>query len=669
MHNQKTSHHERNGGSLGNMSIFKFLCEVNVGLSDLAIQAEADIWTNSRSTLTQGRLFSEELATLVSKMEKVEPVYSIKPSDRVQILSRKDIISNEIKDSFDWLRKNGNIAAHDLKPIPTDLALTAHRHIFVLALWYVESYGPLEIELPVYTMPIQPGNVANQMMSNSTNDMSIHIEQLLSAQFESKILPTMNEQFKQLHETINQITEMNKNRIEQAEVDLKASNLDTPLIKLDPKDEKNKIVEMEIGQFLIDKGYKVVDKRSSKGALWIVGGWELKDELLELKEFGALFKFAKNGSQSTKRSPGWFLLDKKPISISIDRSKDGNRNSGNDVAVSSEVINIPKGNSGDSRVVLESVENYKPNNVADDYEDEKAVNRTEFRKAFLNKELVFPASMTGMSLLELNLKGSQAILEYLINDLKVSTIQRLPEDLSDLQLKIPGVGPKSIDRFVKQLEEAIATEKKLIGSGKRKENLVINYRELKEKLGRRPTYLEVHKRGTVDSQEYRLLFDSYVNFLLVANELDKEEASLARRYSKWFQEVENTILRKSYKMTLLLAMLERGSEQWMNPITAYETAPFFYDFYMSNEIRKSIDFSDSETQKLWGAPLDRTAQLISRMPMTHWAKSSNRQVTYSNEEFMVGFQIREGDQEILYKWTKEICEYRLNTYFERRSNT
>lgn len=70
-----------------------------------------------------------------------------------------------------------------------------------------------------------------------------------------------------------------------------------------------------------------------------------------------------------------------------------------------------------------------------------------------------------------------------------------------------------------------------------------------------------------------------------------------------------------------------------------------------------------------GAPLDRTAQLISRMPMTHWAKSSNRQVTYSNEEFMVGFQIREGDQEILYKWTKEICEYRLNTYFERRSNT
>ncbi|WP_160032571.1 hypothetical protein [Paenibacillus sp. An7] len=648
------------------MSIFKFLCEVNAGLSDLAIQAEADIWMNSRSTLTQGRLFSEELATIVSKMEKVEPVYYIKPSDRVQLLSRKDIISSEIKDSFDWLRKNGNIAAHNSKPIPTDLALTAHRHIFILALWYVESYGPLEIELPVYTMPTQPENAANQMMGNSPIDMSEHIEQLLSAQFESKILPTMNEQFKQLHETINKITEMNKNRDEHSERNLKASNSDTQPRKSAPNDEKNKISEMEIRDFLTEKGYKVVDKRSSRGALWIVGGWELKDELLELKEFGALFKFAKNGSQSTKRNPGWFLLDKKLIIISLDRSKDGTRNSENEVAVSSEVINIPKGNAGDGKVLLESVENYKPNNVADDYDEEKAEDKTEFRKAFLNKELVFPASMVGMSLVELNLKGNQAILQYLINDLKVSTIQNLPEDLSDLQLKIPGVGPKSIERFVKQLEEAIATEKKLIGSGKRKENLVINYRELKKKLGRRPTYLEVHKRGTVDSQEYRFLFDSYVNFLLVANELDKEEASLARRYSKWFHEVENTILRKSYKMTLLLAMLERGSEQWMNPITAYETAPFFYDFYMSNEIRKSIDFADSETRKLWDAPLDRTAQLISRMPMTHWAKSSNKQVTYSNEEFVIAFQIREVDQEILYKWTREICEYRLAMYFERK---
>ena len=69
-----------------------------------------------------------------------------------------------------------------------------------------------------------------------------------------------------------------------------------------------------------------------------------------------------------------------------------------------------------------------------------------------------------------------------------------------------------------------------------------------------------------------------------------------------------------------------------------------------------------------GAPLDRTAQLISRMPMTHWAKSSNKQAAYSNEEFMIAFQIRDVDQEILYKWTKEICEYRLITYFERKSN-
>lgn len=97
------------------------------------------MWGNPRATLTHGRLFSEEMATMVSKQEKVEPVYFIKPSERVQLLARKDIISDQIKESFDWLRRNGNMAAHDVKPAPPDLALTAHRHLFTLALWYVES--------------------------------------------------------------------------------------------------------------------------------------------------------------------------------------------------------------------------------------------------------------------------------------------------------------------------------------------------------------------------------------------------------------------------------------------------------------------------------------------------------------------------------------------------
>lgn len=649
------------------MSIFKFLGEVNEGLSTLAIQAEEDIWTNPRTTLTQGRLFSEELATIVSKMEKVEPVYYMKPSERVHLLSRRDVISDELKDSFDWLRKNGNMAAHDLKPIPTDLALSAHRHIFTLALWYAEAYGPLDIELPEYLMPRQIEDEDIPKTDHSV-DMGEQIEQLLSAQFESKIIPTMNKQFQQLHETIAQIAEMNnRNKFEQIErIENPAADIQqTASIEVLETGNQEKS-DMEIGEFLSSKGHNIIDKRPSGGALWIVGGWELKEELFGLKVFGAFFKFAKNGSQSTKRSPAWFLLNKKPVSIP--RDNEDLNTSKEEVAASIEVAIVPeviipavKSKEIDTVEVVETVkqDNTKTNTQI------TVIDRIEIRKSFLNKELVFPASMAGMSLSELNLKGNQAIWEYLLNELKVTMLQELPENLSLLQVNIPGVGPKSIERFVKQLEEAIAVEKKLIGSGKRKENAVIAYREMKKKLGRRPNYIELHEQGSIDSQEYRSLFDSYINFLFLANELEKEEASVAKRYVKWFQEVDNTILRKSYKMTLLLAMLERGSDYWMEPITADTAAPFFYDFYMRDETRKSVDFSDSETQKLWDAPLDRTAQLISRMPMTHWSKSSNKQVIYSNDQFKVGFQIKEADRELVYKWTRGICEYRLKVYFDK----
>lgn len=298
------------------MSIFKFLGEVNEGLSTLAIQAEADIWTNPRTTLTQGRLFSEELATIVSKMEKVEPVYSIKPSERVHLLSRRNVISDELKDSFDWLRKNGNMAAHDLKPIQIDLALSAHRHIFTLALWYAEAYGPLEIELPDYLMP-RPIKDEDIPKKDHSVDMGEQIEQLLSAQFESKILPTMNKQFQQLHESIAQIAEMNnRNKFEQTErAENPAADIQqtTSIEVLETGNQEKS--DMEIGEYLSSKGHNILDKRASGGALWIVGGWELKEELFGLKVLGAFFKFAKNGSQSTKRSPAWFLLNKSQLAF------------------------------------------------------------------------------------------------------------------------------------------------------------------------------------------------------------------------------------------------------------------------------------------------------------------------------------------------------------------
>lgn len=730
-------------------SVFSCLGEVNEELYAVAVQAEADVWSNPRATLTQGRLFSEEMATTVSKLEKVEPVYFIKASERVQLLARKDIISDEIKDSFEWLRRNGNTAAHDVKPVPPDLALTAHRHLFTLALWYVESYGPLEIELPTYTMPTLPVS-RNDEPNEPKLGVGEQLEQLLSAQLEAKILPTITEQFKHLHATISQVAGMNGTASTTGtsspgtETANNATSVGTP-----PKDDVNlesaipeelaseqppvlKTGEsVEVGDYLSNQGLTVVDKRPNGGALWIVGGWELKEALFSLKPQGIFFKYAKNGSQSTKRKPAWFMMGKDPSRLRwVDISDE--EESSEEVAVAQEVavdtvasstdpvavehtaceesngqgqhtavavvevgtqalvgdqleenpeistevqsdeqqsVQVPsRGQSGEQS----NVQNEAPSQGGVVHvpatQDLETVNdeKTELRKSFLNKELIFPASMIDMGLDDLPMNGCARLLQYLKDACNVTAIHELPEDLSNLTEKISGVGSKTVDRFVKQLGDAIAEEKRLTGSGKRKEQAVGAYRELKKRLGHRPTYMELHQFGKADSQAYRQLFDSYYTFLLQAGELTKEEAGTARRYADWLKEVESTMIRKSYKMVLLLAMLERGASDWMKPITAEEAAPLFYQYYMSDADRKQIDFSDNETQKLWNDPVERTAQLIARMPMTQWAKG-NKLVRFSDGAFDIRITTKETDQTRLYAWTKEICEYRLCWYFERKA--
>jgi hypothetical protein len=51
----------------------------------------------------------------------------------------------------------------------------------------------------------------------------------------------------------------------------------------------------------------------------------------------------------------------------------------------------------------------------------------------------------------------------------------------------------------------------------RREKLKDSYFELKQELGRRPTYLELHLKGSSTSSEYSQEFKSYVGFLNWAN--------------------------------------------------------------------------------------------------------------------------------------------------------
>lgn len=126
---------------------------------------------------------------------------------------------------------------------------------------------------------------------------------------------------------------------------------------------------------------------------------------------------------------------------------------------------------------------------------------------------------------------------------------------------------------------------------------------------------------------------------------------------------------KSYKMVVLLAMLQRGPSTWYNPITPEQVAPFFHHYLTEAEYRKRIDFSDKETKRLWDYDEQKVSKLIVNMPMKKWSGSSNGLVVFENNYFKLNLEVKKEDEPILFEWTKQICEYRLHYHFERKANT
>lgn len=201
----------------------------------------------------------------------------------------------------------------------------------------------------------------------------------------------------------------------------------------------------------------------------------------------------------------------------------------------------------------------------------------------------------------------------------------------------------------------------------RKEKLYHDYMAVKLQFGRRPSYVELHLQGASDSTQYKIEFKSYYGFLDWANELTEREKGVYTRYKDWLNEAERTVMNKSYKMVVLLAMLERGPSQWYEPTTSKDIAPFFHHYFMEKEFRRRLNFSDKTTRKLWEYNVEGVSKLISTNPMTKWSGSSNGLITYKNDIFKLEFSVAKEDEEILYEMTKDICEYRLHLHFERKA--
>lgn len=200
----------------------------------------------------------------------------------------------------------------------------------------------------------------------------------------------------------------------------------------------------------------------------------------------------------------------------------------------------------------------------------------------------------------------------------------------------------------------------------RKDKIYEDYRRVKDLLGRRPTYREVHLHGKENSKEYRQAFGGYFAFLYQTDELDENETRVYERYQNWFKRVEKELMTKSYKMVVLQYMLSKGPAEWSREVTPEEVAPYFHQFFMEKEYRKRIDFSNKNTRKLWEYDKEGVANLIAKMPMSKWVSKKDNLISFNNNIFKINLQVNEEDERILHQITLQICEYKLQVYFERK---
>lgn len=198
------------------------------------------------------------------------------------------------------------------------------------------------------------------------------------------------------------------------------------------------------------------------------------------------------------------------------------------------------------------------------------------------------------------------------------------------------------------------------------------YLQLKEELGRIPSYLEFHLQAGVDSRLVHQHFHAFVGLKDALGELTAYENEIWQKYHGLLQEMEATPMTKSFKMIVLKAMLARGPHRWPHPMTSEAAAPFFHRYLTEAEYRKQIDFADKSNRSLWTYSETGTARLIKRMPMTQWHKESQKRHGWV-ELTSMGLTIHVPQEDpspldVLHSWLEEIADYRLHTHFERKGS-
>jgi len=109
---------------------------------------------------------------------------------------------------------------------------------------------------------------------------------------------------------------------------------------------------------------------------------------------------------------------------------------------------------------------------------------------------------------------------------------------------------------LEQLRNAIEAPNSL------RESLKADFRRLQTELGRRPSLVDIERRGRYPARQYRMSFSTWLGAIEACGVLtDRDRTLLGSKCLAFLSEIEKTPMTRSYKMVVLDAMLESGRFQ------------------------------------------------------------------------------------------------------------
>lgn len=191
------------------------------------------------------------------------------------------------------------------------------------------------------------------------------------------------------------------------------------------------------------------------------------------------------------------------------------------------------------------------------------------------------------------------------------------------------------------------------------------YRALRDELGRRPTATEVFSRGFLP-RTISAGAQSWFHFIRDEGDLSELEEKAVASFGDWFQTLETTNLKKSYKMIVLRALLD--TSQMFRAVGLFEFSKQCRGFLQGHEVLRrdlhganhGVDHANATDQE-W-------AKWWIRWPIDRWLAKQNGTKWFVRKENMFQWAVAcpEHLKSTVEALTEELVDWRLAAYARSR---